>query len=637
MAATHVFICAARQDQDLCEELITHLAPLEYQGLIKVVQDQALSLGQSAQDQRLQRVREARVFLLLLSPSLLRGLAENDVVREALERHVRDELVLVPVVLRACDWEAYSFGKLVSLPRDGKPITDSSPRARDAVWLSIVRELRQLITELPKDVPRPPPARENPVDSFPGTGPGSDEPPRAPSGGVAKAPSSAGSGRFRQGHALIIGTGQPGIEVTAGDAQAVHGLLTNPNRAGYPATQARLLTNQAATRSAILRELAGLVARVNADPDRDATVFVYFSGHGLRVGTSNPSYYLIPWDYSVGNEATTAISGKEFSDLIGQIKSRKLMVFLDCCHAAGVPKTAGVTITTAAFPRDLERQLGHGSGLVIVASSRDNEVSWTSTPYSLFTTCLLEALDGKGSSDGYARVLNVLAYLMQEVPKRQPNQHPVVRKMLDLDDNFAICFHDAASQPDQAAAPRGARKTMPNSEPSSTIDERYLASLNEAADLHVSKIARLRRALAISADPMQQFAYEQQIVDEEKNLAALQEKIAAYRSRPASSSAAPKAVVVEPPAPAARPVAAGGRVPTRPSLRRTLQGAIPTSADLDAFCLDYFERIYRRFGSGMDREAKLSMLLQLADRRQILDCLRKDYPDFDYDSVLEFE
>ena len=91
------------------------------------------------------------------------------------------------------------------------------------------------------------------------------------------------------------------------------------------------------------------------------------------------------------------------------------------------------------------------------------------------------------------------------------------------------------------------------------------------------------------------------------------------------------------PTPSRHPAAAQGRTPTRPTIRRALQGAIENASDLDAFCSDYFPAIYQRFSNGMDRTSRLNLLLQLADRREILKHLRAEYPAFNYDAVLEWE
>lgn len=65
------------------------------------------------------------------------------------------------------------------------------------------------------------------------------------------------------------------------------------------------------------------------------------------------------------------------------------------------------------------------------------------TPYSIFTTCLLEALEGKATfeEDGFVRVEDVSKYLMSQVPERTSNrQHPSIRSASS--ENFALCYYE---------------------------------------------------------------------------------------------------------------------------------------------------------------------------------------------------
>jgi len=55
------------------------------------------------------------------------------------------------------------------------------------------------------------------------------------------------------------------------------------------------------------------------------------------------------------------------------------------------------------------------------------------------------------------------------------------------------------------------------------------------------------------------------------------------------------------------------------TLRLRLDEALRTDADFESFCLDFFPDVHRRFGGGMERTAKVNLLLQLVtDRDQIL-------------------
>lgn len=60
----------------------------------------------------------------------------------------------------------------------------------------------------------------------------------------------------------------------------------------------------------------------------------------------------------------------------------------------------------------------------------------------------------------------------------------------------------------------------------------------------------------------------------------------------------------------------------RATLRQLLSQCLRTASDLDAFILDYFPSVYRRFGGGMDRTQRENLLLTLAEPSEILSALR---------------
>lgn len=62
------------------------------------------------------------------------------------------------------------------------------------------------------------------------------------------------------------------------------------------------------------------------------------------------------------------------------------------------------------------------------------------------------------------------------------------------------------------------------------------------------------------------------------------------------------------------------------ALRQFLQAVLVTDSDLEAFCLDYFPAIKRRFSSGMDRDAKLSLLIESEPPEVILQFAREAEP-----------
>lgn len=244
---------------------------------------------------------------------------------------------------------------------------------------------------------------------------------------------------FDRGYAVIIGVGGD-LPVTVDDAQAIADLLRDPERCGYPGRNVRLLTQQEARRDKVLEAFEWLVATTTPED----TAIVYYSGHGIET----PDYYLLPFGFDLGDLSRTAISSGEFTQFLHAIRTQKLLVLLDCCHAGGQAEAKALPFTHSPLPVAPTEELDRGSGRVVIASSRKDEVSWTARPYSVFTMAVLEALAGHGAfeQDGYARVLDVALWVGRQVPERtQDNQHPIV-KVSHLQDNFALAWYAAGAK-----------------------------------------------------------------------------------------------------------------------------------------------------------------------------------------------
>lgn len=336
---------------------------------------------------------------------------------------------------------------------------------------------------------------------------------------------------FSNGYALLIGIGAD-LPITLKDATALYNVLSDPSRAAYSTEQVAILTETSATRQQILAAFDSLIERVSQNPE--ATVIVYYSGHGGQIKSLDGSseYFLVPYGFNRSKIADTAISGREFTEKIEAIKARKLIVLLDCCHAGGVPaqKEVDKSFTKSPVPPDLLNVLGSGSGRVVVGSSRENEYSYTGHPYSAFTACLLEALQGKAAvnKDGYARILDVLIYLFDQVPKRASGpQHPFVNKVLDLGDNFPLCYYAGGSKflpgespsleftPAPTSLNSGQRRRM----------EQKRDGLQGEWKLRIEKVKRMRADFAIETATAVKFYLEQKLLEEEATLAHLADKL----------------------------------------------------------------------------------------------------------------
>jgi len=340
------------------------------------------------------------------------------------------------------------------------------------------------------------------------------------------------SDRFVSGHAVLVGVGED-LPVTVTDASALCSVLTDPQRGAYPPHQVSLLVEEQADRNSILRALDELIERVASAPD--AVAIVYFSGHGgkFRHG-SGMDYFLVPSGFDPADRAGTAISDVEFTARLEAIKARRLLVVLDCCFAAGIPLLKAVGdnsgFESSSLPPALLRRLDEGMGSVVVASSRDDEYSYVGEAYSAFTEVLLEALAGRGaaSQDGFARVLNVLAYLFEEVPKRRGSgspQHPFVKKVYDLGDNFPICYYAGGAK---ALPPRFGVEAAPNLDHfTRKMLEKRRESLQQQARTYETIVASVQQAITIETNAVNRIKTEEQLLREEARLSKVYDDLRA--------------------------------------------------------------------------------------------------------------
>lgn len=223
---------------------------------------------------------------------------------------------------------------------------------------------------------------------------------------------------FNHGYALLIGVGQCvepqlSLPVTVKDMQALQKILVDPGLCAYPDNdqRLRLIHDIGATQQAILDGLTWLELQATADPE--ATVIIYYSGHGW-LETSSGNYYLIPHDFDSYDWRNTALSANTFNQALHQIPAKRLLVILDCCHAAGMatPKenTSEPRLPKGVFPtadpKGLLDALKQGAGRVVFTSCRGEQKSWIrpDNTLSLYTHHLIEALQGAASQPGATEV-----------------------------------------------------------------------------------------------------------------------------------------------------------------------------------------------------------------------------------------
>ncbi len=147
-ASIEVFYSYAHEDEELVKELRKHLSILKRQGVIRDWYDREITAGTDWKGQLDQHLNSSGVILLLVSADFLASKYCYDVeMRRALERHDQGEARVIPVLLRMVDgWQGAPFGKLQSLPTDGKPVT--SWKICDEAFADVARGIRNAIGQL---------------------------------------------------------------------------------------------------------------------------------------------------------------------------------------------------------------------------------------------------------------------------------------------------------------------------------------------------------------------------------------------------------------------------------------------------------------------------------------------------------
>jgi energy-coupling factor transporter ATP-binding protein EcfA2 len=145
MASLKLVYSLAPADDRFRERLSSHLHSLVQKGQLIEWHEQLIPPGSDRTQERRLAWRSADILLLLLSADYFSSDAcNNDEIQEALERHRQGTLLLVPILIRPCDWQATPLVDLQLLPRNKVPVTTWADQ--DEAFLSIALELRQLLS-----------------------------------------------------------------------------------------------------------------------------------------------------------------------------------------------------------------------------------------------------------------------------------------------------------------------------------------------------------------------------------------------------------------------------------------------------------------------------------------------------------
>ena len=143
----NIFLSYSHKDEELKEQLDTHLAALKRNNLIQTWNDRAILTGEEWDIAIKTQLAQADIILLLVSANFIASEYIWKVeITQAMKRHDNKEVVVVPVFIKPCDWKGMPFEKLQGLPKDAIPVTKHNDR--DEVLMTIAKSIRSLVERL---------------------------------------------------------------------------------------------------------------------------------------------------------------------------------------------------------------------------------------------------------------------------------------------------------------------------------------------------------------------------------------------------------------------------------------------------------------------------------------------------------
>ena len=142
-----IFISYAREDRGWVDKLKNHLASLQRKGLVESWDDSSIWPGKEWNASIMKALGEADIYILMVTVDFIASdyINQNE-LPVALKRAEGEENVqIVPVIVRPCNWFTEFYNSYQALPKDGKPI--STWDNEDKAYLDVVEGLMKLIPQ----------------------------------------------------------------------------------------------------------------------------------------------------------------------------------------------------------------------------------------------------------------------------------------------------------------------------------------------------------------------------------------------------------------------------------------------------------------------------------------------------------
>lgn len=144
-----IFFSYSHKDEDLREQLNTHLSILSRSELVSEWHDRKILAGENWQSEIDNNLYESDIILLLISPDFIASdYCYGNELSKAIERHEANQAIVIPIIIRPVNWGIAPFASLQALPKDAKAVTTWSNI--DEAWMDVSEGIQKAITNIGK-------------------------------------------------------------------------------------------------------------------------------------------------------------------------------------------------------------------------------------------------------------------------------------------------------------------------------------------------------------------------------------------------------------------------------------------------------------------------------------------------------
>ncbi len=210
------------------------------------------------------------------------------------------------------------------------------------------------------------------------------------------------------------------LRAPAADAQALAAVLGDPDIGAF---EVRTVVNRPA------HEVDRAIEAFFAGRAPDDLLVLHFSCHGVK--DESGDLYFAAADTDLKLLAATAVSAEFVNRLMSRTRSRRVVLFLDCCYAGAFERGLG---TRGDSELHLAERLA-GRGRAVITASTAMEYAFEGTELtdaaaggpSVFTSAVVEALrtgEADTDQDGLIGLDELYDYVYDKVRSVTPNQTP---------------------------------------------------------------------------------------------------------------------------------------------------------------------------------------------------------------------